>query len=271
VSLTAETKILSYDSSLKTIFGITGTETTWGDIRQQFEVSSGRYQLWLSEIEKATEQVSLDRDPDQPTGLCTASDGKFYRVLFARYEPYKSRARMCYIAFVPRRPRAFDVRQRTSTLLSTLILAIRFRQRILPSVARINAVSGNKRLNEITKFERELREVETEADEFGLVHHDDLDDEVPLLRDMREGEAKVFVADCIQSWVKARSRIAALTERLYFSGPESVSAESLTEASNVIIEELGKVNLVNGRFIEIITEELLFVEKVERSKSVAVT
>jgi hypothetical protein len=39
-------------------------------------------------------------------------------------------------------------------------------------------------------------------------------------------------------------------------------AEAVHEAEKILVEELTKIRSVNGRFIEILTEEILFAEKV---------
>src|SRR5260370_1537015 len=136
--LSPDTAVTGDGALLSLIFGITGIETTWGKIKACCRDENGNDPLWVCEIEAAAEQVSRDLVPNQPDGLCLAkANEKFYEVLFARYEPFKSGARICYIVFVPRRSRHFDVRQRTSILLRALILSIRFRQRILPFIKQL--------------------------------------------------------------------------------------------------------------------------------------
>jgi hypothetical protein len=263
VPLTLDTKILSYESSLTNIFGINGHETTWAEIKVQSRNLDGTDALWVTDIERAAEQISLNRTPEQPSGLCVSKlDGKYYRVIFARYEPFRSKARVCYIVFIPTRPRRFEVKQRTSILLSCLILSIRFRQRILPYIYKIKEAPRNKKIDSITEFVAELNIVETEAQEFGISILDEEHDEAPLLLAMREGEAKAFVDFRIKEWSVSRNSILSAVRRV--RSPESTNnqQEAIAEAEVIIAEELSKVSAVNGKFIEIITEELLYVEKI---------
>ena len=186
----------------------------------------------------------------------------FYRVIFDRYQPYRNGARICYVTFIPTRPRRFEVKKRASTLLSALILSIRFRQRALPFIETIGTTSKTAKRDELLKFERELHEIETEALEFGLTLRRDKDDEQPLVQALREGEGKEFVEEAIKSWTVGRAAIAVAMSRLRTSDPEMTPAEAVAAAERIVVEELTKIRSVNGKFIEILTEEILFTEKV---------
>jgi len=263
VSLSPDTKILSYEASLSTIFGINGVETTWNEIKLRCQNSSGTDPFWMTEVERAAEQVSLDHVPEQPIGIAISkSDGKFYRVLFARYEPTKNKARTCYVAFVPTRARRFDVRQRTSILLSTLILSIRFKQRILPYIERIKAAPQSKMLEEVLRFDNELSQVETEAQEFGLFPPEDEGDETPLLGILKESESKQFIETLINSWKAGRAAFGIAINRARPSATNTPTQATTSEAATIIIDELQKVGLVNSRFIQIISAEILEAEKI---------
>ncbi|MGG5890124.1 toll/interleukin-1 receptor domain-containing protein [Falsiroseomonas sp. HC035] len=263
VLLTADTKITSYESSLSSIFGINGADTTWGEIKLQCQGENGNDAAWVTDIEKAAGQVSLDLVPEQPVGLCVSkSDGKFYRVLLARYEPFKSKARTCYAVFIPTRPRGFDLRQRTSILLSSLILAIRFRQRILPYMEKIEAAPWNAKPDKVFALEKELTQIETEAQEFGLVLSDSKHDDPPLLGILREGESKQFVEICIASWKQGRPAVGTAFSELRSTDGEPPALEVLEKVQEYILRELQKIKHVNGRFIQILAEELLFTERV---------
>jgi hypothetical protein len=56
--------------------------------------------------------------------------------------------------------------------------------------------------------------------------------------------------------------IAVAMSRLRSSDLEMTRAEAVVEAERILVEELTKIRSVNGRFIEILTEEILFTEKV---------
>ena len=217
----------------------------------------------MCEIEAAAEQVSRDLVPNQPDGLCLAkANEKFYEVLFARYEPFKSGARICYIVFVPRRSRHFDVRQRTSILLSALILSIRFRQRILPFIKKLQDLPRKNKLDGLLELERELLEVETEAQEFGLRMPNSEDDDPPLVREFRDGENKSFVRQSIQSWQVSRRALADAFTSTKVADPSADRIQAGVDGADVALKELQKFQQVNGKIIQVLTEELLFVEKV---------
>jgi hypothetical protein len=72
-------------------------------------------------------------------------------------------------------------------LLSALILWIRFRQRILPFIKKLQDLPRKNKLDGLLELERELLEVETEAQEFGLRMPNSEDDDPPLVREFRGG------------------------------------------------------------------------------------
>jgi TIR domain len=262
--ITPDTPVVGDGASLSQIFGITGLETTWGKIKACSRDEDGNDPLWVSEIEAAAEQVSLDRVPNQPDGLCLAkADGKFYAVLFARYEPFRSGARICYIVFVPRRARHFDVRQRTSILLSALILSIRFRQRILPFIDELQNLPRKKKIDGLSDLERELLEIETESQEFGLrIPKNEDDEEPPLVREFREGESQSFVRQTIQSWQLSRRALADVFKSTKVTDPNADRVQAGVDGADIAVKELQKVQQANGKLIQLVTEELLLVEKV---------
>jgi hypothetical protein len=263
VKLSPNTKVLGYEASLSILFGIAGTESTWGAIKARCREQDDSDPLWIGDVEIAAEQVSQNLVPDQPTGLCLAkTDRKIYRVLMARFEPFRSGARVCYVVFIPSRPRSFDVRQRTSIFLSALILSIRFRQKILPFIKTIQDLRKNNKLDGLLRLERELHEIETESQEFGLHLPEDEEDDPPLVREFREGENKLFVQKSIQSWSISRRVLTEVFTRVREPDPNVGRIDAAIEGSDVVVNELQKFQEVNGRFIQVLTEELLFTEKV---------
>jgi TIR domain len=261
--LSPDTNVIGDEPSLSTIFGIAATETTWGTIKARCKEEDGNDPLWVGEIEAAVEQVSLGYVPNQPDGLCSAKGGeKFYEVLFARYQPFRSGARICYIVFIPRRSRKFDVRHRTSILLSALILSIRFRQRILPYITRIHDLTRSQKVDGLLQLETELHEIETEAKEFGLAMPKHEDDDPPLVRQFRDGDNKLFVEQSIRSWQTSRSALTAAFTSARVPDPNVGRLEAGAQGADVAVNELQKFQDVNERFIQVLIEELLFVEKV---------
>ena len=261
--LTEDIAVTGYDAVLQDIFAISGNETTWGSIKQRIKEQDGSDPLWASDIENAAMQVARDFLPEQPEGLClSAREGKLYRVLFARYQPYRNGARTCYVLFIPSRPRQFDVKRRSSILLSALILSIRFRQRVLPFIESIRTAPATKKAESLLTMERILHQVETEALELGLTVSDADEDEPPLLQVVRPGEGKTFMEESIKSWIAGRNAMAQAISAIRRAGTDALRAEAIKDAEGIATGELEKVRSVNGRFIELLTEELLFNEKV---------
>jgi hypothetical protein len=260
--LSDDVAVTGYDSSLTDIFGIAGTTTTWGNIRLRVKEGDGTDPLWVTDVYEAARDVSRDYVPEQPDGLClSVADGKFYRVLFARYEPYRNGARTCYILFVPSRPRQFELQKRSSILLSALILSIRFRQRILPFIETIQSAPRSKTIETLFTLERVLHQVETEAVEFGLRMAAD-EDEAPLMQVVRPGDGKRFMEDSVKSWTAERAALAAAISAVRNAGSDTSRSEAAVQAASVACEALNSVRLVNGKFIQVLTEELLFIERV---------
>jgi len=142
-----------------------------------------------------------------------------------------------------------EVKQRTSILLSALILSIRFRQKILPLVETIRSAPLGKKLDALVNVERERHQVETEAQVFGLFIPGHEDDESPLMQVVRDGEGKAFMEENIKSWTAGRKAISTSISRLRFPGRDGSRADATSEAERVTVEELEKVRTVNSRFI----------------------
>ncbi len=271
--LTPETLVTGDGESLRAVFGIAGNETTWGKIKATAKEEDGHDPLWIGEIEAAAESVSQDLVPFQPDGLCIAKDDqKFFEVLFARYEPFRSRARICYVVFVPRRIRNFDVKQRTSILLSALILSIRFRQRILPFIDNFDKLERKDKLKKFLQLETEIHESEMEAQEFGMRLPMSSEDEPPVARQFRDGSNKSFVLGAIRDWQISRMILAEAFRKARTTNPGEDPIEAGVNGGRIAVRELKKVRHVNDRFIQLLIGELLFVENVpsgvEREPSV---
>ena len=72
VALSDDIEITGDATSLRTIFGLMGTTTTWGAIKQRVRASDGPDPPWLTGLEAAALAVAKNRNPDQPGGLCRA-------------------------------------------------------------------------------------------------------------------------------------------------------------------------------------------------------
>jgi hypothetical protein len=260
--LIADTPVTADGDVLKELFGLIGKRTTWGTIKASCSEETGNEPAWVNEVEAAAEQVSRDRQPKQPAGLhWRKSDQKFFRVIFARCDPYTSGSRLCYILFIPRSRRDFDVKEKTSILLSSLILSIRFRQRVLPLAEKLQAVPRKGKSEGVLEIEKKLLEIETEALEFCLQTPDDDPEEFPILEVFREGQNKLFVEQSIVSWQTIRGVLAGVFKRVKSADPVDLN-EIAFEGTTVIVNELKDYQEVNGKFIRVLTEELLFLERV---------
>lgn len=223
----------------------------------------GNEPVWVSEVEAAAERVSIDNDPKQPEGLhFVKNDNRFYRVVFARCDTYTSGSRLCYILFLPRSPRNFDVRERTSILLSSLILSIRFRQRILAFTEDLQALPRKDKINGVLEIEKRLLQIETESVEFGLQMPADVHEEFPVVKVFREGKNKPFVQQSIVSWLGSRRVLADAFKKARIADPSVDRIQLGVEGADIVVKELKRYQQVNGEFIQVLTEELLFLEKV---------
>jgi hypothetical protein len=265
--LTPGTAVVGEDNTLATIFGIAGGSTTWSDIKTNAVSSHGAEPLWIADVEGSAREVARGKVPPQTEFLCIASDGNFYRPIVARYEKYRSNAKKCFVVFIPSRNRQFAVSQRTSLLLSALILSIRFRQRVLPIVADLKAVqpgaSGTlKKMDSLNKLQKEIIAIETEAVEFGLPLPKDEHDDPPLLNGFRDGPTKDWLRTSIQDWTATRTQIF---DRI--SDARSPTKElSASDAAGLVVDAFGDMRKLNSEFITALCEELLYAEKIETPK-----
>jgi TIR domain len=260
--LSSETVVVGYDATLATIFGIAGNTAKWGEIKQIVVSGSSIEPLWFADIEAATNEVAKGRVAAQTEALCFSHEGCFYRPIIARYEKYRSGAKNCYIAFIPTRNRQFNLSHRTSALLSGLILSVRFRQRVLPIVSDLKALepaASSKKLDFLTRFQKEVISIETEAVEFGLPVPNDEHDEPPLLNAFRDGRMKDQLRAAIADWTRVKQ---VIFEKI--SAARSPNKDvSASEVSSFVIDALSEMRAINGTFVNALSEELLYAEKIE--------
>jgi TIR domain len=265
--LTPDTVVDGEDNTLARIFGIAGTSTTWGDIKMNALSDHNTEPLWIADLEAAALDVAKGRIPPQTEFLCAAGDGNFYRPIVARYEYYRSNAKKCYIVFIPSRNRQFALSLRTSLLLSGLILSVRFRQRVLPIIPDLKAVqpspgSALKNMELLSKLQKEVIGIETEAAEFGLPMPKDEHDDPPLFNGFRDGKTKDALRVEILKWITARNLIF---EKI--SAARSPAKEiSASDAASFVIDAFSEMRKINATFINALCEELLYVEKIELPK-----
>ena len=262
LGLTADTPIVGYEDTLSRIFGIAAGSAKWGDIKRSFNSTNDLDALWICDIDAAAKELAENRLPSQTESLCISHDGGFFRPIVARYERYRSDAKNCYLAFVPARNRQFNFGMRTSLLLSGLILSVRFRQRILPIIADLKALDATGsalRIPLLLKFLSELAAIETEAMEFGLAAPKDDHDEPALLNAFRDGPVKDDLLVRIRNWKRVRSLICDKIT----AARSPTKDTSPAEAASFLIKSLADLRATNSLFIQRISEELLYVERIE--------
>ena len=266
--LTSETVVLGEDNTFAVLFGVAGSSTTWGAIKNSNLADYGTEPLWIADLEAAALEMAKGRIPAQTDSLCIAGDNSFFRPLVARYEKYQSNSKKCYVVFIPARNRQFAVSLRTSLLLCGLILSVRFRQRILSIVTDLKTMQASsdslsRKLELLTKLQKEIIAIENESIEFGMSIPKDEHDDHPLLNSFRDGPQKDMLRDEVSWWIMTRSLIF---EKI--SAAKSASTEtSPSEAASFVVEKLNKLNEINSTFIMALCEELLYAEKIERPKT----
>lgn len=262
--LTAETQVASEYRALQDIFAIAGSSASWTDIKTKSvkRIDNGMIPLWINDLEAAAVDIGRGDVPRQTDFLCFGNDQKYYRPVIARYEAYRSGVKKCYVAFIPSRDRRFNLSFRTSLILSALILSIRFRQRVLPLAEDLKKIEGApeaRKAELLLKIQNEIVMVEAEAMEFGLSPPRDEHDEPPLLSSFRDGPEKDFLREEIIKWSATRMSIF----RSIGDARDPAKVSSWSEAAIAVISGFADLYQINGRFIDLLCNELLHAERVE--------
>jgi hypothetical protein len=251
--ITAETLVKGYDQSLRNLFSIETEETTWKRVVEGCCKPDKGKPGWLADIELAAASIMTDNTPINVSNKCVLGNA-VYRVYAARYEIYKNGHRAIYVVFLPANNRPFDLTQRSSTLLSSLILSVRFREQIIPMAKSLREVAAEELGAKLREFYRLLVDIEIEAREFGLVIENSLpEDESPLAAVFTDVKKK-FIQDTINEWAVDRNQI----ETIFVDKPVNLdSSEVATRSADQIAGILEKISGVNAIFIDMIAEELL--------------
>jgi hypothetical protein len=252
--LTSDTVVKGYDHSLSNLFSIETDETTWSRIVERCSTANGGKPGWLSDIEAAANDIMNDDTPTHTSNKCILRN-VVYRVYAARYEIYKNESRTIYIGFLPASSRPFDLTRRSSTLLSSLILSVRFREQIIPLAKVLRETSAETVGDILTDFYRLLVSIEIEAIQFGLVLDTSLpDEETPLAAVFSDPKKKRYIRDAVKSWAGDRSQI----ETMFVEQPINLELPAVAKTSaKQIADILDKISGVNATFIQLIAEELL--------------
>jgi TIR domain len=255
-SLSPQTVVRGYEGSLNLLFGILSKseeieETTWADVIKSCCTANGGKPAWLSDIEVAAAEIMEDRAPPNSANKCLL-ENVIYRVITARYQVYKDHRRVIYIVFLPESRQPFDLTRRSSTLLSSMILSIRFREQLIPMAKPLGAQPSAEMLQ---NFYRLLLAIEMEALQFGLVIESKIpDEESPLAAAFTNNRDRNIIRDRINEWVPDRSMI----EKIFVDEPLDLKVPGdVAKGAAVIAGILEKIAHVNASFIEMIAEELL--------------
>lgn len=264
IGLSEATSVYDEDKhSIEEVFGLIDNPTTWGRIKKEATNAIHNTEpLWILDVENAAREIAAGRKPTQTSSTLVTTNSQFVIPILSRIEKFRSGAKKCYIAFLPARDRKFASTQKTSLLISALILCIRFRQKIMPLIEEISKAQPKpaKLIPLLSKFKREVINVEMESIEFGLTPPDDPSDEPPLLNAFRDGVKRETMRNEIRDWNIKRNEIFSKIDTALKGVSDETSPE---EVAKYIVDSLSGLREINGFFIETISEELLYVEKIE--------
>jgi hypothetical protein len=83
----------------------------------------------------------------------------------------------------------------------------------------------------------------------------------------RDGDGKAVIQDGIKSWGKSRRVLTDVFNRVRTPDPNLPRVETARIAAEAAIRELEKANEYNRTYIQLITQELLYVEKIDLERS----
>lgn len=246
-SLSDVTVVRGYDKSLDRLFSISTDETSWGEIVGVCCSGGKPKPVWMSDLEAAAVKIGDRKTPDLPASKCVLKD-EVYRVYTSRYEIYKSEKRVVYVSFLPAVGKTFDLRRDSATLLSSLILSVRFRERLIPMCEALGQSADPAAT--MVDFYRSLLAIEIEAQQFGLTLDTDSGRDAPLASVVRDPDNRKIVEAGIDQWLRFRREI----DGMFIA--DRADRNPLADARR-LAQILTAIEPTNTRFIKAITEELL--------------
>lgn len=245
--LVEDTVVKGYNDSLNLLFSIAKNECTWGEIIKACDVEGSPKPMWQHDVEAAAQKISNQRAPKVSATKCLLNN-QIYRVFTARYEIFSNDKRVVYVAFLPAIARNFDLRKSSGTLLSALILSVRFREQLIPMA---DVLAGDDVSEDVLlEFMRRLQSIEMEALQFGLNATDDVQDDSPVAVAIRDQNRRSVIESGIASWAEDRSEIARM-----FS-PRHGMLDTTQSHARRLSEILLRMVPVNASFIRCLCEEL---------------
>jgi len=261
VAIEDVTPVTGYDNALNEIFHIATTATTWGELRGAAKLPNDATPLWFEDLEKGVcKHVSLGKVPAQTDIMCV-SGANMYRPVITRFVPYASGKRDVHIIFarvqrrplIGNRPGIGDTAETIGMLLLSLIMAVRFRQRVLPLVEAIEAETTDNTAA-LIRIEREIGKIESEALEYGFaISGDPLEishsNVVTALSDTNDRKAAKKFLD---EYLPIRAEIMHAVQDVRDIRSPTIAAD--VQAS--IAEKLRKLRGLNAPFISLLLKEL---------------
>ena len=215
--------------------------TTWGRLREVVTRPGAGHPLWLLNLERDMLNAANGLALNGASASFLSSD-TVYRPILARHRLYEGGANKFDILFVETLPRQFLGRKITSILLSSIVMASRFRFAYFERPAEIAAAFDDR--VPTRDFEArckqllyDIERLEHELVEFGV-------DEISFLTAFGE-DNKALAEEFIKTWKDA-------TDRLYRVLPAKFGSIDETKRPSIrdaVIEFLTSVEAENSRFL----------------------
>jgi hypothetical protein len=255
------TPVCGYDNALTSIFRIAGATTTWGAFKAAAKLPNDATPLWLEDIERGVcKHVAANLVPPQTDMMCV-SGGNMFRPIITRFVPYQSGNRDVYIIFSPvqRRPLVgnrggtFGAAEKIGMLLLSLIMAVRFRQRVLPLVDALEGATADAPAL-LLRIEREIGSIESEAQEYGFVISGDAldvghDNVVEVLSDAEDRRA---AQGFLEEYLPIRAGIVRTVQDVR----DVRTPTNARDVQPAVASKLRRLRELNAPFISLLVKEL---------------
>jgi TIR domain len=257
------TDVAGFDNALSSVFQLAGSHTTWSEIKQAARLPNGADPLWLEDVERGIcKYIAKNRVPPQTDMICVSGQSVF-RPIITRYVPYRSGKRDVHIIFSPMQKRPLvasglrvgspGIPPKFGLLLMGLIMAIRFRQRVIPLIDVIEQAADDA-ADTLLRIEREIGYIEAEAQEYGFpITVDAADAQQSILVDAISDEADRKAAKrFLEEYIPIRVGIVKSVQDVR-NVRNSIMASDVRES---IVARLKQVKSMSGPYISIIMREL---------------
>ena len=112
--------------------------------------------------------------------------------------------------------------------------------------------------DEVLALERELHEIESESEEFGLRRPKGKDDDPIILTPFQNSVNKAFVQKTIESWLVSRAAFTSVRHPSLNTNLVQVGVK----AAKLVVKKLEKVQENNDKFILVLMQQLLEAERI---------